>query len=172
MISIHRTVVLACTTSVSLLAGIVALTPTPSVAASDGVTQVAGDAVLATVGDAPCDDAAHAGADYALAMTGDLVGCIYGTITHSAFHPSGTYQERADEVFVGDYGALSGTFGLTEHFTAKFDTDTFAQIFGRCQHPIVDGSGTGDFSGVGGRLDFKDDVNAGTAAYRGHLSLD
>jgi hypothetical protein len=36
------------------------------------------------------------------------------------------------------------------------------EIFGRCQHPIVEGSGTGNYEGVGGQLFFKDDVESGT----------
>ncbi len=59
---------------------------------------------------------------------------------------------------------------MTEFFTAKF-TETGDQVFGRCQHPLVDGSGTGDFEGISGRLDFKDDVEAGTVDYRGHLRI-
>ena len=136
-------------------------------------TQVEGLGQLVAPGDAPCDDPSHAGADYALAMAGDLEGCIYGYIT--SFHyqeSSGTYQERADEFFVGSWGALTGTFDLVENFSGKFDPETGEQQFGRCKHPIVPGSGTGDFAGVTGRLDFTDDVDAGNAPYRGHLSLE
>jgi hypothetical protein len=43
------------------------------------------------------------------------------------------------------------------------------EIFGRCQHPIVEGSGTCNYEGVGGQLFFKDDVESGTFPYRGHL---
>jgi hypothetical protein len=46
-----------------------------------------------------------------------------------------------------------------------------AEIFGRCQHPIVNGSGEGVFSGVTGRLDMKDDIEAGNYPYRGHLKF-
>jgi hypothetical protein len=42
-------------------------------------------------------------------------------------------------------------------------------LFG--QHPIVEGSGTGILEGVTGRLYFKDDVEAGTFPYRGHLQF-
>ena len=45
----------------------------------------------------------------------------------------------------------------------------YEQIFGRCQHPIVSGSGTGVFEGVEGRLDFNDDVSTGIFYYKGHL---
>ena len=137
-----------------------------SPSSADGATQVSGLGMPA-----PCDDAEYADADYAIGMTGDLEGCIYGYITDSRLHPSGTYQEYADETFVGSYGALTGTFELTEFFTAKFDADG-NQVWGRCKHPIVAGSGTGDFEGVTGRLDFKDDVEAGNAPFKGHLRFD
>jgi hypothetical protein len=42
-------------------------------------------------------------------------------------------------------------------------------IFERCQHPIVEGSGTGIYEGVSGRLDFRNDVEAGNYPYKGHL---
>lgn len=94
-------------------------------------------------------------------------------ITLSRAHPSGTYQEVADEIFVGSWGDLDGTFELNENYTAKFRADTPAgYFFGRCEHPIVAGSGTNDFQGVSGRLDFKDDPETGTAAYTGHLRFD
>ena len=44
-----------------------------------------------------------------------------------------------------------------------------AEIFGRCQHPIVAGSGTGVFNGVTGQMNFKDDIEAGNFPYRGQL---
>lgn len=142
----------------------------PAIAA--GATQVSGLGLPGLPGDAPCDDPAHAGADYSIAMSGDLEGCIYGYVTSFRFHEaSGTYQEVADEVFVGSYGWRTGTFEMVENFTAKFDPATGDQIFGRCKHPIVAGSGEGDFAGVTGRLDFKDDVGVGNAPYTGHLSF-
>ncbi|MGD8710920.1 MAG: hypothetical protein PVF40_11060, partial [Ectothiorhodospiraceae bacterium] len=56
-------------------------------------------------------------------------------------------------------------------FTAKLGScpNTQTEIFGRCQHPIEKGSGMGVFEGVVGRFDIKDDVEAGTFPYRGHL---
>lgn len=141
---------------------------TPASAA--GSVQVSGIGVPGAPGDGPCDHPDHLEADYAIAMTGDLEGCVYGYITLARYQESsGTYQEVADEVFVGSWGDASGSFEMTENFTAKYDPDTGDQIFGRCKHPIVAGSGTGDFTGATGRLDFKDDVAAGTAAYKGHI---
>jgi hypothetical protein len=108
-------------------------------------------------------------ADYVISLSGDLDGCVYGYVTDATVNEnSGTYNEWADELFVGTWGDLEGTFEMTEHFTGKFRAD-LSQVFGRCQHPIKPGSGTGDFEGISGRLDFKDDVSTGTADYRGHL---
>jgi hypothetical protein len=60
---------------------------------------------------------------------------------------------------------------MTYRFEAKYeDVDNLAgEIFGRCQHVIVDGSGTGVFEGVAGRFNIKDDIAAGDFPYRGHL---
>lgn len=161
-----RITVVAALLSASALFGLAAP------ADAGGSVQVSGIGYPGAPGGAPCDDPAHAGADYAIAMTGDLEGCVYGSVTLARFHEgSGTYQEVADEVFVGTWGDATGSFGMTENFTAKFDPDTGDQIFGRCKHPIVRGSGTGDFEGVTGRLDYKDDIAAGNAPYSGHIKL-
>ena len=56
-----------------------------------------------------------------------------------------------------------GTFATTYKFSSKWapDVSTGSEVHGRCQHPIVAGSGTGGFAGVTGRVDFKDDVATG-----------
>lgn len=144
----------------------------PASAGGNGVTQVAGatDAVA-------CDDGPGAWAepDYAFHISGNLIGCVYGLVTDGRCHPSGMYQEVADEIFVSDADP-EDTFEMTEFFWAKFvfdvtcDFDTItAQVFGGCKHPIKAGSGEGAYEGVTGRLDFKDDVDAGIANYTGHL---
>jgi hypothetical protein len=104
-------------------------------------------------------------------MTGDLNGCWYVDSFTGRSHPSGTYQETGTETFVGCLadGTTCGTFGTTYQFEGKFAPDG-SEIFGRCQHPIVSGSGTEGFAGVSGRVDFKDDVDAGLLLYRGHLT--
>jgi len=48
---------------------------------------------------------------------------------------------------------------------------TGVEVKGRCQHPIVKGSGTVGFAGATGRLDFKDEVSTGLYFYRGHIKL-
>lgn len=160
----------------------VLLVVTASPVSAGGVTQISGEGELVYIGyDAEnppevCSEDVFPGTandpdQYALELTGDLTGCLYGLVTDFRFHPSGTYQEIADEIFVGSWGELEGTFELTEFFTAKFD-ETGAQIWGRCQHPVTTDSGTDGFAdGIKGRLDFKDDVDLGIAFYTGHLKL-
>ncbi|MFN2202902.1 MAG: hypothetical protein ACK2UO_17010, partial [Caldilineaceae bacterium] len=56
-------------------------------------------------------------------------------------------------------------------FSAKYEdcTNLVNEIVGRCQHPIIANSGEGAFEDVTGRIDFKDDIEAGDFPYRGHL---
>lgn len=140
-------------------------------AGAAGASQVSG-----SIAGEPCDSppADFSPYDYSFPVNGDLDGCVYGVITSSRFHEgSGTYQEVADEIFVGTYGNLEGSFEMTENYTAKVGADNVTGLyFARCKHPIKTGSGTGDFDGVTGRLDFKDDTVAGTTTYTGHLRFD
>ncbi len=141
-------------------------------AKGSGATQVDGIAYFAEA--AECDVPSQ-GAAYALRMTGDLVGCMYTYVDEWECSPSGTYREKGREYFVGTYNGQSGTFWTTYNFEAKYEGCAIdgsyigAEIKGRCQHPLVDGSGTGVFEGVSGRLDFKDDIAAGNYPYRGHF---
>jgi hypothetical protein len=151
----------------TLLSGIFVLTPAP--ARAGGATPIAGIGFLDAAGE--CLDPEGAGADFALTMTGDLEGCLYVFVETAQCSAGGTYVETGTEVFVGTYREGAGSFETTFRFTAKYDdcpTLTGQQV-GRCQHPIIAGSGKGVFTGVRGRLDFKDDVVAGNAVYRGHL---
>jgi len=108
-------------------------------------------------------------------MTGDLNGCLYVFVDEYECSPSGTYREEGREKFIGTYNGQSGTFWTTYKFEAKYEgcspdgSYLGAEIFGRCQHPIVAGSGTGVFSGVTGQINFKDDIEAGNFPYRAHL---
>ena len=135
-----------------------------------GVTQISGIGYYAT--SAECDYESQ-DAVYAIKMTGDLEGCLYAFIDNFECSPSGTYREEGREYFVGTYNGQSGTFRTTYKFEAKYeDCDggpLGAEIFGRCQHPIVSGSGTGVFGGVTGQINFKDDIEAGNFPYRAHL---
>ena len=165
------------TLMVCMLAGALALTITlvaakdvsaaPSPERAGGATQISGVALFDV--DDTCDSPS-VGADYALLMSGDLEGCLYTFVdTENARRsPSGTYLETGTETFVASDG--SGTFETTYRFEAKYDLA--GEIFGRCQHPIVEGSGTGVFEGVTGILFFKDVIEAENAPYypyRGHL---
>lgn len=107
---------------------------------------------------------------------GNLIGCLINTgFDEPKLTPSGVYLERGTETFVGclfeDGEKLGcGSFDTTYLFSGKFPPDG-EQQFGRCQHPIVEGTGTGDFVGATGRIDFKDDLDAGLFNFRGHISL-
>jgi len=111
---------------------------------------------------------------FTIKMTGSLVGCWYTTALDVVQEtPSGIYQERGTETFIGclvDDGEeiACGSFDTTYKFTAKFAVDG-SEIHGRCQHPIV--SGLEGFLGATGRVDFKDDVETGEFNYRGHIKL-
>jgi hypothetical protein len=172
-ITLHRTLM------VCVLAGALALavalvaakdvSAAPSPAHAGGATQVSGIGVYAD--EATCDDPEGEGADYALILDGNLEGCLYAFIETTKSSPSGTYRETGTEVFVGSWGDETGTFETTYRFEAKYEdvANLTGEIFGRCQHPIVKGSGTGVFEGVTGILLFKDDIEAGNFPYRGHL---
>jgi hypothetical protein len=167
----RRLTILTLTTLAAVaLIGVVWTAPSPALA--EGATQISGVARFADTGE--CVAPEGAGADYALVMTGDLVGCLYTYVNKPPeSSPSGTYRETGTELFVGHAADSEedGTFATTYRFEAKYEdvADPATEIFGRCQHPIVEGSGTGFFEGVSGQLFFKDDVESGTFLYRGHL---
>jgi hypothetical protein len=143
-----------------------------SVSSMGAATQYDGVGFFAT--DAECPPIV--GAAYAVKMTGSLEGCLYIFIDEYECSPSGTYREIGREQFVGTYNGQSGSFWTTYKFEAKYEgcengSYVGAEILGRCQHPIVEGSGTGVFDGVTGRLDMKDDIEAGNYPYRGHFKL-
>lgn len=129
------------------------------------------------VGNGPCPLAAPGGYkefdDYPpLVMEGDLNGCLYTLALKSkGSAQDGVYVELGREVFVGSLnGGEAGMFETTYRFQAKFAGG--AELFGRCQHPIVEGSGTDGFDGATGRLDFKDIIEETiTFVYRGHIRL-
>lgn len=139
-------------------------------ASANGAQQIRGIGYSDDIG--ACTDPEGAGADFATIMTGDLEGCQYVFVESYSCTPSGVYTELGSEIYVveGPNGEV-GTFATTYRFSAKFENcETLTgEIFGRCQHPITAGTGTGDFEGVTGRLDFKDDIEEGNYPYRGHL---
>jgi hypothetical protein len=100
-----------------------------------------------------------------------LVGCWYTDTLEVVHDPSnGTYQERGTETFVGclSDGTTCGTFSTTYKFTAKLAADG-SEIHGHCEHPLV--SGTGDFAGITGQVNIRDNVQAGEYPYIGHFQL-
>lgn len=134
-----------------------------------GATQIEGVGFFA---ETECMDPEGHGSDFALLMTGDLEGCLYVFAAEWECSPSGTYRERGTEIFVGNYNNVGfGTFETAYLFSAKLGDcpDLATEIWGRCQHPIVRDSGMGDFEGVTGRFDIKDDLDAGNFPYKGHL---
>ena len=151
--------------------GIVAAALTALIVIASPVS-AAGNSQISGVGafdeDGICDEIPSA---FTMVITGDLAGCWY---THgwdvTVETPSGVYQERGTETFVGCLadGTTCGTFSTTYTFTAKYAPDG-SEIRGGCHHPIV--VGTGAFAGITGRLDFKDDVQTGQAIFRGHINL-
>src|SRR5215203_2223745 len=154
--------------TVLVAATLLALILAAPAALAGGATQISGVGVYV----AKCDPTSvDPDASYAILLTGDLEGCLYTFVETAQSSPSGTYRETGTELFVGSTSEGAGTFETTYRFEAKYEdvNDPATEIFGRCQHPIVEGSGTGVFEGVSGILLFKDDIEAGNFPYRGHL---
>jgi hypothetical protein len=157
-------------TALTMMVLISAVVATPSPKRSQGATQISGIGSFAAEG--ACTDPQGDGASYMYTLTGDLTGCHYVFIETSRCLESGAYYESGTETFVGTYNGQPGTFTTNYVFTAKYaDCTAFTgETAGRCQHPFVNGSGTGVFEGVKeARIDMKDDVEAGNFPYRGHL---
>jgi hypothetical protein len=157
--------------SITLALGMLGAFSIPAHAATN---QLAGRAFLDTAGEV-CPPAPDGYRDFPpIVMTGSLEGCWYTDVVTSRQLSSGVYLETGKEVFFGTLnGSAVGSFRTTYRFESKWDPDaaTGAEIHGRCQHPLVAGSGTGGFDGATGRVDFKDLVETGDLAYRGHISF-
>ena len=136
---------------------------------TSGAVQISGVGYYA--GAAECNDAEGQGSDYDLIMTGDLEGCHYIFIESASCSPGGAYTERGTETFVGTYNGVPGTFRTTYLFTGTYKdcANLVGEIAGRCQHPLIPGSGEGVFEGVIGRIDMQDDIETGSFPYRGHF---
>ena len=134
-----------------------------------GATQISGIGAYAEPGE--CNDPEGQGSDFVLIMTGDLEGCHYVFVETARCSPGGTYSERGTETFVGLYNGAPGTFKTTYLATARYTdcANLVGEIAGRCQHPLVAGSGEGVFEGVTGRIDMNDDIETGNFPYRGHF---
>ena len=156
---------------VMLVGGLLIALSAPANAATN---QISGVAVFDTTGE--CSPPPTGYEDFTQVMTGSLDGCWYTNIETQKDNgaPSGVYIESGKEIFVGSLnGGPEGTFATTYKFESKWDPDvsTGSEVHGRCQHPIVAGSGTGGFEGATGRVDFKDQVTTGEFFYRGHIEL-
>jgi hypothetical protein len=138
----------------------------PMSASAQGETRISG---VGFFDESDVCDSGSVGADFALIMTGDLEGCLYVFVETAEYTPSGAYVETGTELFVG----ADGSFETDYRFEAKYEdpANLIGEIFGRCQHKIVEDSGTGIFDGVRGRIDFKDDIEAGDFPYRGSLQF-
>jgi len=142
-------------------------------ASGAGAGQVAGNQTPV----ATCDGDTSAFGTYA--MDGSLIGCWFAdSFEVVREHAGGTVQITGTEHFdgcldLGGDGSCSGdtegTLSFSFQFSGKFDVVTSAEIRGRCQHPIV--SGTGGFATASGVITFKDDVTTGIAPYRGNVRL-
>jgi hypothetical protein len=134
-----------------------------------GATQISGIGFFAEPGQ--CNDPEGQGSDYALIMTGALEGCHYVFVEIAGCSAGGAYRETGTEAFVGLYNGAPGAFRTTYLFTAKYKdcANLAGEIAGRCQHPLIAGSGEGVFEGVTGRFDMQDDIEAGNFPYRGHF---
>jgi hypothetical protein len=143
--------------------------------ASDAATRLSGDAYYDAV---QCPGPPAGYEDFisypGFVMTGSLEGCVYTKVITTKETPSGVYLESGEEVFIGSLdGGPVGTFATTYKFESKWDPDpSGVELHGRCQHPIVEGSGTDGFEGAKGRFDVKDIIgDPVTYVYRGHISL-
>jgi hypothetical protein len=139
-----RRLTLLTLTTLAAVAFISVVSTAPSPALAEEATQISGGAFFDE--DDLCESGS-VGADFALMMTGDLNGCLYTFVETAESSPSGTYRETGTELFVASDGV--STFTTTYRFEAKYeDVDNLSgEIFGRCQHPIVEGSGTGYLRG-------------------------
>lgn len=155
--------------TVALLAALAMAAP---VSASNGWEQIS---FLGSPSDhVECDDAAGATSDFPILIEGDLEGCLYQWFGPGKWYPNNVYVEVGYELFVGCLadGVTCGSFETSYVFRAQYADQNFdGQIWGGCYHPIKDGTGTGDFAGIEGRLDFRDDVVAGNFPGRGLLRM-
>lgn len=157
------------------IATALALTATagPSVPAGAATTPVSGTFVFDT--GSTCTAAPDGFDEFTFVISGDLDGCWYTNIDRSwnLGPPSGLYFEVGREVFVGRIrGGPVGTFSTTYTFESKWDPQfpTGTEIWGRCQHRIVRGSGTDglvDVTGFLARTDTAPDGSIGR--YRGFV---
>jgi len=144
----------------------------PSIPVGAAPTPVSGTFVFDT--DDTCKEEPPGFEDFTFVIAGDLEGCWYTNVGPSwnLGPPSGLYFEAGREVFVGRFrGGPVGTFATTYTFASQWDPDYTSggtEIWGRCVHLIVRGSGTGGLAEVTGHLVRTDTGTDGlTGSYRG-----
>ena len=132
-----------------------------------GNTQISGVGVFVSTDECPDRPSVYP----PIKMAGGLVGCWYTDAYEVVLTTtSGAYQERGTETFIGclSDGTTCGTFSTTYKFTARYAADG-SELQGHCEHALV--SGSGDFAGITGQVNFKDDVQTGEFLYEGHFQL-
>jgi hypothetical protein len=143
----------------------------PSFHAAAATDHVAGLMVFDEASTCPGPPAGYGDfTDYTVIVSGDLVGCWYTDILSGTDlgEPSGRYIEHGREVFAGSIrGGAVGTFSTEYRWTSKWDPDVASlnEVWGRCHHQIVQGSGTGGLRGVTGliaRTDIASDASVGS----------
>jgi hypothetical protein len=149
----------------------IALSGTTSTANAAAPEQVSGTAYYQTAADDPCGPPPPGFENFdsypALVLSGSLQGCWYTMVETARQTPSGAYLESGQEIFVGTLdGGPAGTFVTSYRFEAKLAPDG-TEIRGRCQHPIIHGSGA--FQNATGLILFKDAPP--NYFYRGHIRL-
>jgi hypothetical protein len=150
------------------------VTATPSIPVAAAATPVSGTFVFDT--EKTCTEAPPGFDEFTFVISGDLEGCWYTNIERprDLGSPSGLYLETGREVFVGQLrGGPVGTFSTTYAFVSQWDPDFTrggTEIWGRCQHLIVRGSGTGGLHDVTGHLVRTDTAPDGLMGrYRGSV---
>ena len=171
-------------TAVALFVGVVAVVAASSASASPvrvAGTQSPPDKTAGHPGDPcrardPLTGQAPAGSN---TMTGSLIGCWYtDTFNLVRSRPNGQILAIGTEHFVGCLDTdrsrtcagrdPHGSLALIYAFEGTFDKQG-KEIRGGCQHPIM--SGSGDFKGAKGRIDFNDHPTTGNSSYRGRITL-
>jgi hypothetical protein len=148
-------------------------TAAPSIPVGAATTPVAGTFVFDR--NNTCTDPPAGFDEFTFVISGDLDGCWYTNIGRKLDFgpPSGLYFEVGREVFVGRIrGGPKGTFSTTYTFESQWNPDiaTGTEIWGRCQHQIVRGSGTDGLRDVTGHLNRTDIAPDGTVGrYRGFV---
>lgn len=128
-------------------------------------TQVAGLMTPDNPESPACTAVADALASFTVA--GTLDGCWYVTsATKWQENGNGGLLATGTETFDGCLGQDCGQLFTTFTFTAQF-ADDGTELHGRCQHPIV--GGTGDFAGASGVITMRD-LPDGCSTYKGHVT--